>query len=510
MYKTKIVKEIQVEFSIKLGSPEKQRSGCVVVGVFEGGKLSDAAQILDNAAKNTLSGIIARGDMSGKVATTLLLHNVPNIPSERVLLVGLGKRDEFATRQYLDSIRATMRALFATGAKDAVLYLTELPLTGRDGAWCISQAVLAAFDMAYRFNHLKSKADKNIKTACKIRFGLMSGKSTAKQDAALTQAAAIGQGMKLTKDLGNLPANICTPSYLAQQAVTLAKSHKSLKVTVLEEKDMQKLSMGSLLSVTRGTDEPAKLITLEYRGADKKQKPIVLVGKGVTFDTGGISLKPGAEMDEMKYDMCGAASVLGTLQAIAEIGLKLNVVGIIPACENMPSGSATKPGDIVTSMSGQTIEILNTDAEGRLILCDALTYAAKFEPTAVIDIATLTGACVIALGHVASGLYSNQDTLAQELLAASEQTYDRAWHMPLWDEYQPQLDSNFADIQNIGGRAGGSITAACFLSRFTKNYRWAHLDIAGTAWKSGKEKGATGRPVPLLTQYLINCVQADT
>lgn len=498
-----------MEFSIKLGSPEKQRSDCVVAGVFEGGELSDAALIMDKAAKNTLSGIIANGDMSGKIATTLLLHNVPNILSKRVLLVGLGKRDEFAARQYLDCIRAAMRGLFATGAKDAVLYLSELPMAGRDSAWCISQAVLAAFDKAYRFDHLKSKAEKNNKSSCKIQFGLMSSKSTAHLGAALKQAVAIGQGMKLTKDLGNLPGNICTPSYLAQQAVALGKAHKSLKVTVLEEKDMHKLGMGSLLSVTRGTDEPAKLITLEYRGANKKQKPIVLVGKGVTFDSGGISLKPGAEMDEMKYDMCGAASVLGTLQAIAEIGLKLNVVGIIPTCENMPSGSATKPGDIVTSMSGQTIEILNTDAEGRLILCDALTYAAKFEPITVIDIATLTGACVIALGHVASGLYSNQDALAQELLAAGEQTYDRAWHMPLWDEYQPQLDSNFADIQNIGGRAGGSITAACFLSRFTKDYRWAHLDIAGTAWKSGKEKGATGRPVPLLAQYLINCVQAD-
>ena len=498
-----------MEFSIKLGSPEKQRSGCVVVGVFEGGNLSDAAQILDKAANKSLSGIIARGDMSGKVATTLLLHNVPNILSERVLLVGLGKRDEFTVRQYLDSIRAVMRALFATGAKDAVLYLAELPLAGRDSAWYISQAVFAAFDTTYRFDHLKSKAEKSKKALCKIQFGLISGKPTAIQNATLSQAVAIGQGMKLTKDLGNLPANRCTPSYLAQQALDLAKAHKSLKVTVLEEKDMHKLGMGSLLSVTRGSDEPAKLITLEYRGADKKQKPIVLVGKGVTFDTGGISLKPSADMDEMKYDMCGAASVLGTLQAIAEIGLKLNVVGVIPTCENMPSGTATKPGDIVTSMSGQTIEVLNTDAEGRLILCDALTYAAKFEPTTVIDIATLTGACVIALGHVASGLYSNQDTLAQELLVAGEQTNDRAWHMPLWDEYQPQLDSNFADIQNIGGRAGGSITAACFLSRFTKDYRWAHLDIAGTAWKSGKEKGATGRPVPLLAQYLINRAQAD-
>ena len=306
------------------------------------------------------------------------------------------------------------------------------------------------------------------------------------------------------RTLGNLPGNICTPTYLAAKALALGKAHKSIKTTVLEEKDMQKLGMGSFLSVTRGSEQPAKLITMEYAGAAKTQKPIVLVGKGITFDSGGISLKPGAEMDEMKYDMCGAASVLGTMQAIAEMGLKLNVVGVIPTCENMPSGTATKPGDIVTRMSGQTIEILNTDAEGRLILCDALTYSKKFNPDTVIDIATLTGACVIALGHVASGMFANEDELAKELIAAGEQSHDRIWQLPLWDDYQPLLDSNFADMANIGGRAGGTITAACFLSRFTKEYRWAHLDIAGTAWKSGKQKGATGRPVPLLTQYLIN------
>ncbi len=501
-----------MEFSIKQGSPEKQRSGCVVVGIFEGGKLSDAAQALDKLSKHALSDLIACGDLRGKAAATLLLHNVPNTLCKRVLLVGLGKREEFGARQYRDCARAAMRALQATGAKDALLYLAELPVAGRDSAastssgqaWCISQAVLAAYETSYRFDRLKSKPEKEKVTLSKIQFGLITAKPNAALEAALTQAVAIARGMVLAKDLGNLPGNVCTPSYLAQQAIALAKKHKSLKATVLEEKDMKKLGMGSLLSVTRGSAEPAKLITLEYRGGELKQKPIALVGKGITFDSGGISLKPGAEMDEMKYDMCGAASVLGTLQAAAEMGLKLNVVGIIPSCDNMPSGTATKPGDIVTSMSGQTIEILNTDAEGRLILCDALTYAARFEPDTVVDIATLTGACVIALGHVASGLFSNQDKLAQELLAAGEQTQDRAWHMPLWEEYQPQLDSNFADMQNIGGRAGGSITAACFLSRFTKKYRWAHLDIAGTAWKSGKEKGATGRPVPLLTQYLIN------
>jgi len=498
-----------VEFSIKQGSPEKLRSGCVMVGVFDGGKLADAAQVLDISAQHYISEIIARGDMTGKAASTLLLHNVPHVASERVLLLGLGKRAELDSRQYRDCVRAAMRSLQATGAKDALLYLAELPVKGRDSAWCISQAVLAAYETAYRFDRLKSKPEKDKKVLRKIQFGLLTEKPSSAMESALTQAAAIAQGMALAKDLGNLPGNVCTPSYLAQQAVTLAKTHKSIKTTVLEEKDMQKLGMGSLLSVTQGSAEPAKLITLEYHGADKKQKPVVLVGKGITFDSGGISLKPGAEMDEMKYDMCGAASVLGTMQAVAEMGLKLNVVGIIPSSDNMPSGTATKPGDIVTSMSGQTIEILNTDAEGRLVLCDALTYAARFEPDTVIDIATLTGACVIALGHVASGLYSNQDKLAQELLAAGEQTQDRAWHMPLWEEYQSQLDSNFADMQNIGGRPGGSITAACFLSRFAKEYRWAHLDIAGTAWKSGKDKGATGRPVPLLAQYLINRVAGD-
>ncbi|MDO8414521.1 MAG: leucyl aminopeptidase [Gallionellaceae bacterium] len=492
-----------MEFSIKPGSPEKQRSGCVVVGVFDGGKLSDAAQALDKAAKHALSDIIARGDMKGQAASTLLLHNVANLPCERVLLLGLGKRAELNAKRFQDAIRAAMRVLQGTGAKDATLYVTELPVAQHDGAWCMAQAVLVAHETTYRFDRMKSKPEKKNIPLSKIYFGVLDSKHSASLQTALTQAAAIAHGVQLAKDLGNLPGNVCTPSYLAQQAVALAKTHKSLKATVLEEKDMQKLGMGSLLSVTHGSDEPAKLITLEYRGGDKKQKPIVLVGKGITFDSGGISLKPGLDMDEMKYDMCGAASVLGTLQAIAEMGLTLNVVGIIPTCENMPGGSATKPGDIVTSMSGQTIEILNTDAEGRLILCDALTFAAKFEPDTVVDIATLTGACVIALGHVASGLYSNQDKLAKELLEAGDYAHDRAWHMPLWDDYQPQLDSNFADMQNIGGRAGGSITAACFLARFTKDYRWAHLDIAGTAWKSGKEKGATGRPVPLLTQFLI-------
>ena len=490
-----------MEFSIKQSRPEKQRSGCVVVGVYEGGKLSAAAQALDKAAAHHLSDLIARGDMNGKSASTLLLHKLPGIAAERMLLVGLGKASELNNKASVEILHAAFAALNATAAKDAALYLIDEGI-GKDAAWVIKQAVFAAAEQAFRADGMKSKPAKAA-TLKSITLATLEKPSAALKNA-LDQAAATARGMDLAKTLGNLPGNICTPTYLAARAAALGKAHKSIKTTVLEEKDLQKLGMGSFLSVTRGSEQPAKLITMEYHGADKKQKPIVLVGKGITFDSGGISLKPGAEMDEMKYDMCGAASVLGTMHAIAEMGLKLNVVGVIPTCENLPSGRATKPGDIVTSMSGQTIEILNTDAEGRLILCDALTYSAKFKPDTVIDIATLTGACVIALGHVVSGLFSNEDQLAKELLAAGEQAYDRAWQLPLWDDYQPLLDSNFADMQNIGGRAGGTITAACFLSRFTKDYRWAHLDIAGTAHKSGKDKGATGRPVPLLTQYLIN------
>jgi leucyl aminopeptidase len=355
--------------------------------------------------------------------------------------------------------------------------------------------------VGYRFDCLKTKKEDKRRP---LKLGLgMTGKPPAAAARALERGAALAKGMNLAKDLGNLPSNICTPTYLARQAQELAREYK-LKCQVLEEKDMEKLGMGALLSVTRGTREPAKLIVLQYAGGGKKDKPAVLVGKGITFDTGGISLKPSAEMDEMKYDMSGAGSVLGTIKAIAEMKLGINVVGIIPTCENMPGGDATKPGDIVTSMSGQTVEILNTDAEGRLILCDALTYAERFDPAAVIDIATLTGACVIALGHVASGLFANDDSLAGELLAAGQDSGDRAWQMPLWDDYQEQIKSPFADMANIGGRPAGSVTAACFLARFTSKFKWAHLDVAGTAWRSGKDKGSTARPVPLLTTFLIN------
>ncbi|MCP5245010.1 MAG: leucyl aminopeptidase [Burkholderiales bacterium] len=492
-----------MEFGIKVASLDKQRGACMVVGVFESRKLTDAAKTLDSLSNGYIKDIISQGDMEGKANTTLLLHKVPNVQCKRVLLVGLGKEQEFKDSVFINVVQTAFRALQNTGTTDCVIYLSDVPVHKRDAAWKVMQIAKLAVESNYRFDKLKSKPDENKKTLRKITIGIEDRADMAACEVALSQGAAIAHGMSLAKDLGNLAPNICTPTYLADQAKELAKTYK-LKVTVLDMKAMEKQGMGALLAVARGSHQPAKLIVLEYYGRGKKEKPIVLVGKGVTFDTGGISLKPPAEMDEMKYDMSGAASVLGTLKAVAEMSLPINVVGIVPATENMPGGNATKPGDVVTSMSGQTIEVLNTDAEGRLILCDALTYAERFEPKAVIDIATLTGACVIALGNVATGLISNNDALSQELLKAGEETGDRVWRLPLWDEYQDLLKSNFADMANIGGRAAGTITAACFLSRFTQKYHWAHLDIAGTAWKSGKEKGSTGRPVPLLSRFLIS------
>ena len=489
-----------MEFSIKNGNPEKQRNDCVIVGVFESHKLSDAAKAIDEASDGYLSAILKSGDMEGKLASTLTLHRVPNVASDRVLLVGLGKESEFDERAYRKAVVASIKALSQGGVETAGSFLAEITVKKHNTHWKAAQLVEVALDCSYRFEQFKSKKSEK-KGIAKLIINVDKSDSDA-AEAGLKQGLALAAGVSFAKDLGNLPPNVCTPTYLAEQAEALAKSH-GIKVQVLERAEMEKLGMGSFLGVAQGSVQPPKLIVMHHNGGKKNQKPVVLVGKGITFDTGGISLKPGAEMDEMKYDMCGAASVLGTFKAIAEMNLALNVVGIIPTCENMPDGNAIRPGDVLTSMSGLTIEVLNTDAEGRLILCDALTYAERFEPDAVVDIATLTGACVIALGHHASGLFSNKDSLAAELLEAGEQSLDRAWHMPMWDDYQPQLDTNFADMANIGGRAGGSITAACFLSRFTKKYDWAHLDVAGTAWKSGKEKGGTGRPVPLLTQFLM-------
>jgi leucyl aminopeptidase len=479
------------------------KSGCIVVGVFEPRELTPAAASLDRSAKGYIGEIVRRGDMEGRAGTTLLLHQVPGINGERVMLTGLGARSAFGEKQYREAVASAIRALDRTGAAEASLHLTELAAVKRDIGWRVAHAVLAAREAAYRFERMKSKAEGPPPALRRLALSAGDKASVRRATAGLEQGLAVAHGMSLAKDLGNLPPNVCTPAYLADQARELARRYR-MKLTVLEREDMEKFGMGALLSVAQGSARPPKLIVLEHRGGPKTQKPVVLVGKGVTFDTGGISLKPAAEMDEMKFDMCGAASVLGALKAAGEMRLPMNLIGIVPATENMPGGRATRPGDIVTTMSGQTVEILNTDAEGRLILCDALTYAERFEPAAVVDIATLTGACVIALGHVASGLYANDEALARELLQAGDAACDRAWRMPLWEDYQEQLKSNFADFANIGGRPAGSVTAACYLARFTKKFKWAHLDIAGTAWKSGKEKGATGRPVPLLTQFLLN------
>ena len=492
-----------MEFSIKSGNPEKQRAACVVVGVFESRKLTLPAELIDNASLGHITSVLRRGDMDGKSGTSLLLHSVPNTNCERVLLIGLGKEKEFREKEYIAAIRATIKALNQTGASDATLFLTELAVRKRDIAWRVRQTVVTARETAYKFDTYKSnQQDKQGRELRKLTLVVDRRNEQQEAEQALQQGLALAEGIALARDLGNQPPNICHPSYLAEQAKQMAND-LGLDCEILERDTMAEMGMHSLLAVARGSAQAPKLIVLHYRGGSKKDKPLVLVGKGVTFDTGGISLKPAADMDEMKYDMCGAAGVLGTLQAVARMALPINLTVIVPAVENMPGGNATRPGDIVTSLSGQTIEILNTDAEGRLILCDALTYAERFEPQTVIDVATLTGACVVALGGVASGLFSNKDSLARDLAEAGEEAGDRAWHLPLWDDYQELIKSPFADMANVGGRWGGAITAACFLSRFTKKYDWAHLDIAGTAWKSGADKSATGRPVALLTHYLM-------
>ncbi|MBK6975106.1 MAG: leucyl aminopeptidase [Sterolibacteriaceae bacterium] len=495
-----------MEFSIKAGTPDKLRSGCIAVGVFDAKQLTPPAAALDKASSGYLSEILRRGDLEAKAGATLLLHNVPGTACERVLLVSLGKQAEFSDKKFRSAVGAAAKALATCGSKDAVVCLLDRLVAARDARWHGRQAAMLLADSSYRFEATKSrKQDEHDRPRGPSKITLLVADKSDVSDvrSGADQGSAIASGMALAKELGNLPANICTPTYLAQQARALGKAHK-FKVEVLERAQMEKLGMGSLLSVAAGSAEPPKFIVMKYQGTTKKgARPVVLVGKGITFDTGGISIKPAAEMDEMKYDMCGAASVFGTLKAVATLGLPLDVIGIVPSTENMPGGRATKPGDIVTSMSGQTIEILNTDAEGRLILCDALTYAERFDPDCVIDIATLTGACIIALGAIPSGLLANDDDLAAELLARGQDSGDRAWQLPLWDDYQEMLKSNFADIPNIGSKGAGTITAACFLARFTKKYKWAHLDIAGTAWKSGSEKGATGRPVPLLTQFLL-------
>ena len=493
-----------MEFTVKSGNPEKQRSACVVVGVFESRRLTAAAERLDETTDGFISNLVRRGDMEGKLGQILLLHNAPNTACDRILLIGCGKEREFHDTQYRKAIQAAAKELNDIGAMEAVCYLTELHVKGHDNHWNIRQAVQTVADTLYTFDQFKTKKDSARRPLRKMVFGVNSRKDLSDSENAAAEGYAIAEGVRLAKDLGNLPANVCTPTYFAEQAQALVADSDAMTCDILDQEAMEAVGMGALLSVAKGSRQPPRLIVMHYRGAAESDKPIVLVGKGITFDAGGISLKPAQAMDEMKYDMCGAASVFGTFKAIRELKPALNVIGIIPACENLPDGAANKPGDIITTLSGQTVEVLNTDAEGRLILCDALTYAERFEPEAVIDIATLTGACVVALGSHATGVLGNHNPLIHDLLNAGKASGDRAWELPLWEEYQDQLKSPFADMANIGGREAGTITAACFLSRYTKKFRWAHLDIAGTAWRSGEKKSATGRPVPLLTQYLMD------
>jgi len=505
--KSSTTKATLIQFSAKAIEPIKQVSQCLVVASYEGVKLSPSASAINAADAQQLEALLKREGFQGKAGQSLLLLNPQGIAAERLLVLGFGatKDGHVSADNYRRAVQKIGDALRPTTCNEITLALADVSVAQQDIEWQARQVAESLSLLDYRADKLKSKPAELSLQLKKVFFGATKAQ-TADATKGLLLGQAIAKGVNLARELGDLPGNICTPTYLASEAKRLAQKQPKLSINILEEKQMKELGMGSLLSVAAGSDQPAKLIVLEYKGGSKKQAPIALVGKGITFDTGGISLKPGAAMDEMKYDMCGAASVLGTFQTLIELQLPINVVGVIAASENMPNGNATKPGDIVTSMSGQTIEILNTDAEGRLVLCDALTYTERFKPKAVVDIATLTGACVIALGNHATGLFSNNDELAKSLLKAGEESADRAWHMPLWDDYQKQLDSNFADIANIGGREGGAVTAACFLSRFAKKFAWAHLDIAGTAWRSGGAKGATGRPVTMLVQYLLNQV----
>ena len=493
-----------MEFFVSTASPSRQRTDCAIVGGYDKGVLSAAAEDLDARIGGRIAKLVKRGDLRGKTGDAVLLADLSGAPCERVIVLGLGNRGAFKRKQYRKALASALAVLAKTGARDAISYLGLDDIHGADVYTQARVAVEAVAASHYRIPDHKTSNKRPKPTLTRFGLAVANRGDKGPAERGLTHGQGIVSGMALMRDLANQPANVCTPSYLARTAKNLAKDYKKLNVRVLNEAECRRLGMGSFLSVTEGTEQPAAFIVFEYYGAPRSEAPTVLGGKGVTFDTGGISLKPPAAMDEMKFDMSGAASVFGTMKAVLELELPINVVAIVPACENMPSGRATKPGDIVKSMSGQTIEVLNTDAEGRLILCDALTYSRRFKPDVVIDLATLTGACVIALGNHLSGLFSNDDGLAADLEAAGERADDRAWHMPIGEEYSEQLKSNFADFANVAGREGGAITAACFLAKFTDGLRWAHLDIAGTAYQAGANKGSTGRPVPLLVDYLIN------
>src|SRR5688572_5305110 len=490
-----------MEFPVKTGAPARQRTECAILPVFDGGQLRGATKDFDRAARGAIAKLIRSGDAPSRLGTCTMVHRTQGTAAARWLLVGCGKHADFSAKRLTAALGAAIHMLRTGGTKEATSFLGyDSPLAASDVA---RHSVETARSGVYRFDELKSRTDPPPRLA-RLGLGLKAGTNANEVRAGIKLGNAVASGSDLARDLGNRPPNVCTPSHLAEAARNIAKRYARMEVEVLDEAAMKKLGMGALLSVTQGADEPPRLIVLQYRGAAAKEAPVVLCGKGVTFDTGGISIKPAPKMDEMKFDMCGAGSVLGAMLAIGELQPNINVVGVIPACENMPGGRATRPGDIVKSMSGQTIEVINTDAEGRLILCDAITYAKRFKPRCIIDIATLTGACVIALGHVYTGLFCNDEDLAKALLQAADRSLDLAWRLPVHEEYGDSLRSNFADFANSGTRDGGASVGANFLSRFVDGFAWAHLDIAGVAWRANVHKGATGRPVPMLVDYLLN------
>ncbi len=490
-----------MKFSVTSAALSNIACDCLVVGIYEGKQLSPAAEAVDQATNGAVRDLLSQTSAAGKTATLHTLYRPAGMKAKRVMLAGFGKREKIKESLFIKTLKQIAQSLHKSPAKKAAFAGLEIEVRDCSVNWRARQIGLHLANETYTFTATKPSA----KAPAGLQSFALLASSSARKAAGqcLEEGAAVASGMALTRQLGDLPPNICTPTYLVRQARNLARGDARFKVKVLGPAELKRRNMGAFLAVAQGSAEPPRLITLEYRGSKRKQAPVALVGKGVTFDTGGISIKPSSAMDEMKFDMCGAGSVLGTLKACAALNLPQHIVGIIPATENMPGGKATRPGDVVTTASGQTVEILNTDAEGRLILCDALHYALSYKPRLIIDIATLTGACLHALGKHASGLFTKNDNLHKQLLAASAESWDRVWPLPLWDDYQHELDSNFADIANIGMRYAGATTAACFLSRFVKNTPWAHLDIAGTAWNSGKQKGATGRPVPLLTYFLL-------
>ncbi|MEM9386315.1 MAG: leucyl aminopeptidase [Pseudomonadota bacterium] len=492
-----------MKYSVSGANVSGLESSCVIAAISRDGTLGPATAQLDANLGGAVRRIIETGDFKGKLGDTFILTGLDGGVS-RVVLTGTGDAAELDAKRYRRALIAGADAAASTAA-GAVTLLTSLePPAGMGTAEAVRLGVECFAYATYRFTSFKSKGAEAAGALPESCTMLVAEDTLSEGERGLAVGQAVAAGVALARDLGNMPANACTPTYLAQTAERIAADNRHMTARALDKDEIEALGMGSFLSVSQGSRQPPKLIIMEYKGGPEGEAPVALVGKGITFDTGGICIKPAPAMDEMKYDMCGAAGVLGTMQSVARLGPACNVMAIVPTCENMPDGLATRPGDIVTAMDGQTIEILNTDAEGRLILCDAICYAKRYQPDVIVDVATLTGACVIALGEHYSGLMSNDDALAEALMAAGRSACDVAWRLPVDDDYAEALKSNFADFANVGGRPGGAITAACFLHKFARDQRWAHLDIAGSAWKGGKAKGGTGRPVGLLMQFILD------